>query len=179
MGHKPDIIYSDDEASLSTDAMKTYFKDHKISHVITRSHAWFCERFIRTFKDTLYKRVEASKDENIQWTSLIYPILLTYNNKLKHSATGYTTSEAKENTNELTVHLNMVVKKKYTRKYPEILEHDRVKIYRKRKINEKERVSVWSDNSYEVVGIIKSHGQNYYKLNGLDKQYLRHEILKV
>ena len=80
MGHKPEIIYSDDETSLSTSAMQKYFKDNNISHVITRSHAWFAERFIRTFKDMLYKRVEASKDENIQWTNLIYPILLTYNN---------------------------------------------------------------------------------------------------
>ena len=71
MGHKPEIIYSDDETSLSTAAMQKYFKDNNISHVITRSHAWFAERFIRTFKDMLYKRVEASKDENIQWTNLI------------------------------------------------------------------------------------------------------------
>ena len=60
MGHKPKIIYSDDETALSTEAMQKYFKDHNIAHVITRSHAWFIERFIRTFKDMLYKRVEAS-----------------------------------------------------------------------------------------------------------------------
>ena len=29
MKHKPEIIYSDDETSLSTDAMQTYFKEKK------------------------------------------------------------------------------------------------------------------------------------------------------
>ena len=179
MGHKPEIIYSDDETALSTDAMQKYFKEHKIKHVITRSHAWFIERFIRTFKDMLYKRVAASKDDNIQWTSFIYPILLTYNHKLTHSATGHTPVQARDKKNELNIHLKMELNKKTSRKYPPLEVNDRVKIYRKRKTGEKQQVSLWSDNSYEVIGITKSHGQDYYKLNGLDKQYLRFELLKI
>jgi len=179
MGHKPEIIYSDDETALSTDAMQKYFKEHKIKHVITRIHAWFIERFIRTFKDMLYKRVAASKDDNIQWTSFIYPILLTYNHKLTHSATGHTPVQARDKKNELNIHLKMELNKKTSRKYPPLEINDRVKIYRKRKTGEKQQVSVWSDNSYEVIGITKSHGQDYYKLNGLDKQYLRFELLKI
>jgi len=179
MGHKPEIIYSDDETALSTDAMETYFKEHRIKKVITRSHAWFIERFIRTFKDMLYKRVEASKDDNVQWTDFIYPILLTYNHKSTHSATGHTPVQARDKKNELNVHLKMELNKKSSRKYPILEINDRVKIYRKRKTGEKQQVSVWSDNTYEVVGITKSHGQDYYKLSGLDKQYLRFELLKV
>ena len=112
MGHKPEIIYSDDETALSTSAIQNYFKEHKISHVITRSHAWFIERFIRTFKDMLYKRTAASKDENVQWTSFIYPILLTYNNKSTHSATGHTPVQARDKKNELNIHLKMELNKK-------------------------------------------------------------------
>ena len=107
MGHKPEIIYSDDETALSTTAMQKYFKDYKIKHVITRTHAWFAERFIRTFKSSLYKRVEASKDGDVQWTSFIYPILLTYNHKLIHSATGHTPVQAIDKKNELNIHLKM------------------------------------------------------------------------
>jgi len=179
MGHKPEIIYSDDETALSTDAMETYFKEHRIKKVITRSHAWFIERFIRTFKDMLYKRIAASKGDNVQWTSFIYPILLTYNHKSTHSATGHTPVQARDKKNELNVHLKMELNKKSSRKYPILEINDRVKIYRKRKTGEKQQVSVWSDNTYEVVGITKSHGQDYYKLSGLDKQYLRFELLKV
>lgn len=179
MGHKPEIIYSDDETSLSTSAMQKYFKDNNISHVITRSHAWFAERFIRTFKDMLYKRVEASKDENIQWTNLIYPILLTYNNKLKHRTTGHTPAEARIKSNELKVKLNMELHKKSSRKYPPLEVDDRVKIYKKRKTGEKQQVSLWSDNAYEIEEITELHGQNYYKVNGLEKLYLRFELLKI
>ena len=179
MGRKPEIIYSDDETALSTDAMQKYFKEHKISHVITRVHAWFIERFIRTFKDMLYKRVEASKDENVQWTDCIYPILLTYNRKSKHSATGHTPVQARDTKNALNVHLKMELNRKSSRKYPPLEVTDKVRIYRKRKTGEKQQVSLWSDNLYEVIGITKSHGQYYYKLNGLDKQYLRFELLKV
>ena len=73
----------------------------------------------------------------------------------------------------------MELNKKSTRKYPPLEVNDRVKIYRKRKTGEKQQVSLWSDNTNEVVGITKSYGQDYYKLNGLDKQYLRFELLEV
>ena len=39
----------------------------KITHVKTRRHANFAERAIRTFKDSLYKRVDNAKDDNVQW----------------------------------------------------------------------------------------------------------------
>ena len=109
----------------------------------------------------------------------IYPILLTYNHKQKHSATGHTPIQARDKHNELNVHLKMELNKKHSKKYPPLEVNDRVKIYRKRKRGEKQQVSVWSDNTYEVVGVTKSHGQDYYKLNGLDKQYLRFELLKI
>ena len=73
----------------------------------------------------------------------------------------------------------MELNKKSSRKYPPLEVNDKVRIYRKRKTGEKQQVSLWSDNLYEVIGITKSHGQDYYKLNGLDKQYLRFELLKV
>ena len=179
MGHKPEIIYSDDETSLSTVAIQKYFKDHNIDHVITRSHAWFIERFIRTFKDMLYKRIETSKEENVQWTSFIYPIMLTYNNKLKNRITKHTPAQARVQSNELNVKLSVEISKKSSRKYPLLEVGDKVNIYRKRKTGEKQQVSLWSDNAYEVSEISELHGQNYYKLNGLDKLYLRFELLKI
>ena len=52
-------------------------------------------------------------------------------------------------------------------------------IYRKKKLEEKERTSTWSENSYELEGISKSHDQHSFKLNGLSRQHMRHELLKV
>ena len=127
----------------------------------------------------LYKRVETSKEENVQCTSFIYPIMLTYNNKLKNRITKHTPAQARVQSNELNVKLNMELNKKSSRKYPLLEVGDKVKIYRKRKTGEKQQVSLWSDNAYEVSEISELHGQNYYKLNGLDKLYLRFELLKI
>ena len=179
MGEKPEIIYTDDEAALSSQAMQTYFKEKNIKHVITRTHAWFAERAINTFKQALYKRIENSKSDNVQWVDFVYEIILTYNNKLVHSATKYTPADARKKSNEFNVILNLLLHKKHSRIYPELTEGDKVKIYRKKKITEKERSSYWSDNTYELEDITRSHGQNYFKIVGLTRLYLRKEILKV
>lgn len=179
MNHKPQILYTDDEKSLSSDAIQKYLKDENIKHIISRTSAWFSERGIRTFKDMLYKRVEQSNKKSIQWNELIFEILLTYNNKLKNSITKFTPSDARKTQNEFDVRINLLLNKRHTRIYPELKTDDKVKIYRKKRTGEKERTSKWSDNSYEIEKIGKSIGQKYYTLKGLDKQYLRHELLKL
>ena len=74
----PKIIYTDDEGALQTEAMKTYFIENNIKHNITRTHAWFAERAIKTCRDALYKRIDNNKKENsVQWTELIFEILFT------------------------------------------------------------------------------------------------------
>jgi hypothetical protein len=162
--------------------MKEYFEKQKIKHIITRSHAWFAERFIRTFKFALFKRVENSNAkgvDNVQWSDFIFEILLTYNNKIKHSSTGFTPSEAKRKGNETDVKLNLLNKKKHDRRYPLLSIGDKVKIYRKKEPGEKERTSNWSDKTYEIETISKSHGQTYFKVEGMTREYSRHELLKV
>ena len=70
MGKKPKIIYTDDETALNTEAIQKFLKDENIEHHRTRAHPNFSERAIRTFKDLLYRRVEADKKKgknNIQW----------------------------------------------------------------------------------------------------------------
>ena len=77
----------------------------------------------------------------------------------------------------------MTRREKNTRKYPEIDVNDMVKIFMKGKDNytvRKEHNSKWSDTSYRVVSIeYDKVGNKVFKLNGLRKPYLRHEILKV
>ena len=55
-----------------------------------------------------------------QWTEWIQPILLTYNNKLDHAATGLTPKEASEQDHELDVYVNQKLKAKQS---PYILCH--------------------------------------------------------
>jgi hypothetical protein len=50
MGGKPESIYSDDEGAFNSKLLQDYFKEHKIDHIVTRGHAAFAERGIRTIK---------------------------------------------------------------------------------------------------------------------------------
>ena len=182
MGKKPKLIYTDDEGAMNTEAIQKYLQEQNIEHYRTRAHANFSERAIRTFKDLLYRRVEADQKKgknNIQWTDYIFEILLTYNNKMKHSATGFTPKDARKPSNELKVKLHLNMNAKRNRVYPELSVGDEVKIFRKRKPNEKERVSNWSQNVYTIEKIDEKLGQKYYYVEGIDRAYLRFELLKV
>ena len=177
MKAKPQFLYTDDEGALSKPDMKKYFDDNKIHHIVTRSHAHMAERAIRTFKDSLYKRVDNTK-EPVQWNDLIFEILLTYNNKIVHTTTGMTPSEARLPKNRLTVWTNTYIKSKQTRIYPVLSIGDKVKILRKKKPGEKERTSVWSDEIYNVENMFEKLEQTFYLLSN-NKQHIRHELLKV
>ena len=180
MGKKPELVYSDEEGSLNSGVIKEYFDKEKIETHQTRTHPAFAERFIRTFKDMLFKRVEADEKkgkENIQWTDCIFEIMITYNNKMVHSATALTPKEARKPENELKVKANIAMNATKTRKYPELEKGNKVKIFKKKDKLDKERGSNWSENSYSIDDIKTVLGQKYYYING--RGYLRHELLKV
>ena len=41
MGKKPEIIYTDDEGASHKPSIQPQFKENRITHYITRNHAWF------------------------------------------------------------------------------------------------------------------------------------------
>ncbi len=65
------------------------------------------------------------------------------------------------------------------RKYPPLAIGDNVNILKKSKPNEKERVSRGSIELFKVKSINKILGQEHYKVEGADRDYIRGEILKV
>ena len=58
MGKKPEIIYTDDEKTIASGEFQAYMQKAKAELYRTRGHPAFAERFIKTFKDKLCKRVE-------------------------------------------------------------------------------------------------------------------------
>jgi len=146
MGGKPEIIYTDDEGALRTKVVFNYFKEKNIQHIITRTHAHFAERMIRTFKSMLYKRIDNGKKENPQWHDYIYQILLTYNHRMIHSATGVSPKDALLKDKEVDVKLRMENHAKKNRKYPKLGVGDKVKIYTKRKKGEKRTEACFRTN---------------------------------
>ena len=182
MKEKPELIYTDDERAIAGDDFKEYVEGEGIELHRTRNHPAFAERFIRTFKDMLFKRVEADEKkgkENIQWINYIFEIMLTYNNKMVHSATNMTPSKARKNENEFRARLNVSMKARKDRIYPELKVGDKVKIMRKKAITEKERTSNFLKGEYTVEEISKSLGQTYFKMTDYPRKLMRHELLKV
>ena len=179
MGGKPESIYTDDEGSLNSKLLQDYFKQNNIKHITTRTHAPVAERAVRTIKDLIYRRLE--KNPNMKWyeTKILANSLVMYNYKMVSSATGFTPNEARQKKNELQVKLKLELNRKTTRKYPPIEVNDKVRIYKKKGKFDKERVPVWSENTFNVDKIEISMGQKFYYVSGRDKPLLRHEILKV
>ena len=96
-GGMPEMIYSDEEGNLHSSDLLEYLKEQKIELHRTRGHPAFAERFIRTLKDMLFKRVadKAKDKQNIQWIDYILEIMLTYNEKLVSSTTKFTPKQAR------------------------------------------------------------------------------------
>ena len=128
MGGAPNIIMSDEEGSLQSKLIDDFFKKENITYIINRNHSRFIERFIRTLKNLMNRRLQRRPDE--KWYDLLFEALLTYNYKMVHSSTGLTPAEARKHKNNITAKLNMESKAMHDRNYPEIKEEDKVRIFK-------------------------------------------------
>ena len=75
MKGKPKSIFSDNEGSINSKDVLGYLEKEKIDVITTRNHAHFVERFIRTFKLYLRKRIDYDLKQgktDIQWHTYIY-----------------------------------------------------------------------------------------------------------
>ena len=176
MGGYPKILHTDTEGALNANVVQDCFKEHDIFHIVTLSHSVFAERMIRTFKNMVYKRIGKSEKP---WYEFIYPILLTYNNLMIHNTIKMSPNDARKESNKLKVKMNLELHAKHTRSYPPLAVGDSVKVYKKKDKLDKERVSSWSENRYEILDIQEHNRQLFYKVAGRDKLLMRAELLKV
>ena len=172
------FIYSDEEGALTSNDIQAYLKKEKIEVIMTRNHAHFVERFIRTFKIMLRKRIDydMQQGKEVQWHDYIFPILLTYNNKNEHRATGITPNEATKEDKQLEVKMSLEMKAKHSRPYPDIQLGDLVKIMLKYNKTRMEHNPLYSKTKYEVENIQEKHGSRLYEVNG--RMRLRNELMK-
>ena len=64
---KPKQLYSDEEYSMRSLKMVRFLNQSEIKYVQTSTHAHTVERFIRTFKYNLYRRLDALKQTKNDW----------------------------------------------------------------------------------------------------------------
>ena len=122
----------------------------------------------------LYKRLQ---DIDKTWIELIEPINNVYNNKMKSSVTKFTPTEARNPDNLFYVKINLELNRKQNRRYPDINVGYKIKIYRKKKLFDKENKSVWLPGNHQVEELISKFGQTFYKVSNFNKLLSRHEIL--
>ena len=172
------VIYSDDEGGFKT-VVKEYFDSEGIQRIITLTHANVAERFIRIIKNMIHDRVRFNK---AGWTSMLTPALNKYNSTA-HSSTKMTPDQAHKDDNNLKVIVNLTSRENNKRKYPELKEGDTVKTFTKGRGNytsRKETMSKWSQETYVINKINHDMtGTKAFKIEGLRKPFLRHELLKV
>ena len=173
----PKTVYSDNEPAFTSKEVKKYLDEHNIRQIITLGHAPVAERTIRTIKDMLYKRLEHAKSK--KWNELLYQVLLAYNYRNVNSVTKMTPNDAMKSSNEDEVRVNLELRRSQNRKYPEISIGDTVRIFKKKDKLDKQHISSWTENKYEVEDIIDSFGQKFYKIKGRDKLYMKHEICLI
>ena len=117
--------------------------------------------------------------ENIQWVDYLPEVLLTYNNKMVHSAINMTPNHARKKENEFKAKLSISSKARKNRIYPELEVGSKVKIMRKKRTGEKERTSHFLKCEYTVEAINEKLGQTYYTLTDYPRPLLRFEFLEI
>ena len=82
----PRQLYSDEEPSFRAKVFFRFTSENDIKHVQTSTHAPSAERFIRTFKDNLYRRLDGSKQDKSEGVKHVKNIVGNYNNT-EHNTT--------------------------------------------------------------------------------------------
>jgi hypothetical protein len=145
---KPESIYTDAEGGITSKEVQTYLQHEGIKFIRTANHAAYAERTIRTIKDMLHKREEANQE--VKWYDMLEPVLKAYNGKKESRVTRMTPDEAEKPENHLNVKLNLELHRKHSRTYPAVKVGDKVRIYRNKRLGEKEDVSQWSNTVHTV-----------------------------
>ena len=121
----PKQLYPDEESSFRAKVFFRFMKDNDIKHVQTNTHAPSVERFIRTFKGNLDRRLDGLKQNKSEWVKHVNNIVTKYNNT-EHNTTKIKPLDAVKK----YVWVNWHLQNNATtyRKYPKINEGDMVRV---------------------------------------------------
>ena len=171
----PKQIYHDNEGSFSSLKFIRLVKPHKIRQIIVSTKAPFAERAVQTIKNMIHARIEGLDLPVEKWVEMLPAILKKYNST-KHSTTGMTPNEAKQDDNKLKVWLNIKNKAEFNRKYPPLSVGSFVRIYEPPK-HKKGYKSVWSSKVYKITFM----NDNGYLIDDFSKRkvFQRNELLKI
>ena len=128
---KPKMLYCDKDTTFTDKILDEFSKKEKIKVIFTTTHPMVVERFNRTFKNMVWKRLKADSTKKKAWTDFVDEVMKTYNST-PHSATGMKPFEARQPENTLQTKINLEMHRHSARTYKEIDVGDNVKIYYKK-----------------------------------------------
>ena len=114
----PKQLYSDEESSLRSTEFFRFVNEHNIKTIQTPTHAHTVERFIGTFKDNLYRRLDGLKQYKNEWVKHVSGIATIYNNTT-HSTIEIKQVGAAKKENHLWVNWHLQNNSKNNRPYEE------------------------------------------------------------
>ena len=178
----PAQVYSDDGAEFKKE-FKQLLDDWSIDKQITRGHAFFVERVIRTIKEAILRRLERGVGRRGQWHLLLPDIIAQINNRT-HTATGVTPNEAYGDPAKADQAWNSMKSRAKETAEPRALIQagDRVRIRLKpQEARASYRVNElkWSEKVYRVQSIQHSGSGPRYRLEGWPETLVRRDIRKV
>ena len=72
---EPKQLYPDEESSFRAKVFFRCINENDIKHIQTSTHAPSVERFIRTFRDNLYRRLDGLKQDKSDWVKHVKNIV--------------------------------------------------------------------------------------------------------
>ena len=128
--------------------------------VVDKAHT--VERFNRTLKENIYRRLTAMGLDTDRWTSQLEAVVNKYNST-EHSTIKLTPNQACKEENKLTVSFNIWSKSKKERVYPELKVGDYVRVMLTKDSKTKGYMPKWSTDTYKIT-FIKDHSYLVDKL---------------
>ena len=152
----PAHIYSDDGTEFKKE-FREALEYWDINKLVTRGHAYFAERMIRTLKEAILRRIAAGVGRRGQW-HLLLPDIISQINARKQSTTKVVPNEAyNDSTKAREARRNMEHAAKHKApKRPEIRVGDYVRVRNKPVVQRgayRVTESPWSERSYRVATV--------------------------
>ena len=177
----PANVYSDDGAEFKRE-FKELMDFWDIEKQVTRGHAYFAERTIRTIKEAMLRRIAAGAGRRGQWHLMLADILSQINGR-KHATTQVAPNLAYSDPEMAEIALRNIerrAKHKVTR--PEIKVGDMVRI-RVKPIESRGSYRVneiaWSEKVYRVVSAESGEMGARFGLEGWPEKVVHRDLRKV
>ena len=177
----PANVYSDDGAEFKRE-FKELMDFWDVEKQVTRGHAYFAERTIRTIKEAMLRRIAAGAGRRGQWHLMLADILSQINGR-KHATTQVAPNLAYSDPEMAEIALRNIerrAKHKVTR--PEIKVGDMVRI-RVKPIESRGSYRVneiaWSEKVYRVVSAESGEMGARFGLEGWPEKVVHRDLRKV